>query len=167
MGGSIEIVNDVLRETEMHVKVRSSSSTPAEALSYVRPDLGLHRDQYCEKYGMTRAELQSVPESVTNIAYTRYVLDTSMQGDLLDARVVTAPCLIGYGQVGKRLLAAREGVERDEEKNPYWGWIAEYGSEWFQGAVQKGIGELGNRLSFLFLLLVPAPADITRTLVAI
>ncbi|GAA6025501.1 hypothetical protein JCM8202_001970 [Rhodotorula sphaerocarpa] len=114
MGGSIEIVNDVLRETEMHVK-------------------------YCEKYGMTRAELQSVPESVTNIAYTRFVLDTSMQGDLLDARVVTAPCLIGYGQVGKRLLAAREGVERDGEKNPYWGWIAEYGSEWFQGAVQKGI----------------------------
>jgi thiaminase len=34
----------------------------------------------------------------TNIAYTRYVLDTSMQGDLLDARVVTAPCLIGYGR---------------------------------------------------------------------
>lgn len=64
-----------------------------------------------------------------------------MQGDLLDARVVTAPCLIGYGHVGKRLLAAQDGVERDEEKNPYWGWIAEYGSDWYQGAVQKGIRE--------------------------
>jgi hydroxymethylpyrimidine/phosphomethylpyrimidine kinase len=64
-----------------------------------------------------------------------------MQGDLLDARVVTAPCLIGYGHVGARLLAATEGVETDETKNPYWGWIKEYGSDWYQGAVRKGIRE--------------------------
>lgn len=97
--------------------------------------------QYCEKYGISRQQLQAVPESTTNIAYTRYVLDTSMQGDLLDARVVTAPCLIGYGHVGARLLAATEGVETDETKNPYWGWIKEYGSDWYQGAVRKGIRE--------------------------
>ncbi|BGP26965.1 trifunctional hydroxymethylpyrimidine kinase/phosphomethylpyrimidine kinase/thiaminase [Rhodotorula toruloides] len=114
MAGSIQIVNDVVRETEMHVK-------------------------YCERYGISRAQLQAIPESVTNIAYTRYVLDVSSKGDLLDARVVTAPCLIGYGEVGRRLVNATSGVNRDETTNPYWGWIAEYGGDWYQGAVQTGI----------------------------
>ena len=84
----------------------------------------------------------TVPESLSNIAYTRYVLDTSSKGDLLDTRVVTAPCLIGYGKVGERLVATLEGVERDETKNKYWGWIAEYGGDWYQGAVKTGIGKL-------------------------
>ncbi|GAA5919836.1 hypothetical protein JCM1841_004007 [Sporobolomyces salmonicolor] len=122
MAASIEIVNTVLKETEMHVK-------------------------YCETYGISRAALMAVPESVTNIAYTRYVLDVSAKGDLLDSRVVTAPCLIGYGEVGRRLVAAQEGVDRDEASNPYWGWIKEYGSEWYQGAVQTGIELLEKTLS--------------------
>ncbi|GAA5824337.1 hypothetical protein JCM3770_001812 [Rhodotorula araucariae] len=109
MAGSITIVNDVLKETEMHVK-------------------------YCEKYGISRDQLQAVPESITNIAYTRYVLDVSSRGDLLDARVVTAPCLIGYGHVGARLVSPNPGIAVDaSDANPYWGWIQEYGGEWYQG----------------------------------
>ncbi|GAA5844133.1 hypothetical protein JCM5353_005563 [Sporobolomyces roseus] len=122
MAASIEIVNAVVKETEMHVK-------------------------YCEAYGISREELMAVPESLSNIAYTRYVLDTSSKGDLLDTRVVTAPCLIGYGKVGERLVAATEGVERDEAKNKYWGWIAEYGGDWYQGAVKTGIDLLESTLS--------------------
>ncbi|BGP34640.1 trifunctional hydroxymethylpyrimidine kinase/phosphomethylpyrimidine kinase/thiaminase [Rhodotorula toruloides] len=121
MAGSIQIVNDVVRETEMHVK-------------------------YCEKYGISHAQLQAIPESVTNIAYTRYVLDVASKGDLLDARVVTAPCLIGYGEVGRRLVNATSGVNRDESTNPYWGWIAEYGGDWYQGAVKTGIDVLEQTL---------------------
>jgi hypothetical protein len=34
-----------------------------------------------------------------------------------------------------------EGVGFDKsEGNPYWGWIAEYGGDWYQGAVKTGIG---------------------------
>lgn len=94
----------------------------------------------CATYGISREQLLAVPESVTNIAYTRYVLDTSAKGDLLDTRVVTAPCLIGYGVVGKRLVEATEGVDKSEG-NPYWTWVREYGGEWYQGAVSTGIGE--------------------------
>ncbi|GAA5977495.1 hypothetical protein JCM5350_004707 [Sporobolomyces pararoseus] len=122
MEASIEIVNAVLKETEMHVK-------------------------YCETYGISREELMAIPESLSNIAYTRYVLDTSSKGDLLDTRVVTAPCLIGYGKVGERLVNAKEGVETDEEKNRYWGWIKEYGGDWYQGAVKTGIDLLESTLS--------------------
>lgn len=45
-----------------------------------------------------------------------------------------------YGEVGRRLVNATEGVNRDEATNPYWGWIAEYGGDWYQGAVKTGIG---------------------------
>lgn len=62
-----------------------------------------------------------------------------MAGDLLATRVVTAPCLLGYGEVGARLVKQEHDVERDEGKNPYWGWIKEYGGEWYQGAVETGV----------------------------
>ncbi|GAA5879421.1 hypothetical protein JCM8547_005422 [Rhodosporidiobolus lusitaniae] len=113
MKGSMEIVSECLKETEMHIK-------------------------YCDSFGIPFSTLSAAPESVTNIAYTRFVLDTTMRGDLLDALVVKHSCLLGYGVVGKRLLSQEEGVERDEGKNPYWGWIKEYGGDWYQGAVQKG-----------------------------
>ncbi|KAM0791929.1 hypothetical protein ACM66B_004183 [Microbotryomycetes sp. NB124-2] len=116
MQASSEIVQTVIKETEMHVK-------------------------YCEKYGISREQLQLVPESVTNVAYTRYVLDVSSKGDLLDNKVVTAPCLIGYGQVGYTLLNSSE-VNKDSCSNPFWSWIEEYGSDWFQQAVRTGIQSL-------------------------
>ncbi|KAL8292310.1 hypothetical protein RQP46_001776 [Phenoliferia psychrophenolica] len=112
MAASMEITTAVIKETEMHVK-------------------------YCEKYGISREELLAVEESVECVAYTRYELDVAMKGDLLDARVVTHPCLLGYGQVGAWLLAATEGVDKTES-NPYWGWVKEYGGDWFQGAVKTG-----------------------------
>lgn len=93
---------------------------------------------YCAKYGITRAELLAVPESTVNIAYNRYVLDTGSRGNLLDLRVATAPCLIGYGVVGKRLLSATTTVDQTES-NPYWAWVAEYGGKEFQDIVDIGI----------------------------
>ncbi|GAA6021923.1 hypothetical protein JCM10207_002601 [Rhodosporidiobolus poonsookiae] len=112
MQGSIEIVQECLKETEMHIK-------------------------YCETFGISYATLLSTPESVTNVAYTRFVLDTTMRGDLVDALVVKHACLLGYGVAGARLLAKTEGVDRSE-KNVYWNWIKEYGGDWYQGAVKKG-----------------------------
>ena len=118
-----------------------SASLPASPYRETQdPNPAFLSRQYCEQYGITREALLAVPESVTCIAYTRYVLDVAAKGDLLDARVVTYPCLIGYGQVGSRLVAATEGVDRTEQ-NPYWGWIKEYGGDWYQGAVKTGMGE--------------------------
>lgn len=83
----------------------------------------------------------ATPESIEGTAYSRYVLDTSMRGDLLDGRVVTAACLIGYGHVGKRLCdPSTSGKVDRSDANPYWAWVAEYGADWYQQAVQTGIG---------------------------
>ncbi|GAA5895797.1 hypothetical protein JCM6882_001383 [Rhodosporidiobolus microsporus] len=122
MQGSMLIVQECLKETEMHIK-------------------------YCKKFGITFSELSSAPESVTNIAYTRFVLDATMRGDLVDALVVKHSCLLGYGEVGARLVEQVEGVERDEAKNPYWGWVSEYGGSWYQGAVKMGTDLLEKTLA--------------------
>lgn len=132
------ICDAVVKETENHIAVSSPTS---------RRDLSLNASsvQACAKHGITREQLLATPESLSSLAYSRYVLDTSSRGDLLDCRVVTAPCLIGYGVVGKRLNApTTEGVERDGEKNQYWDWVKEYGGDWYQGAVQVGISESFN-----------------------
>ncbi|SCV73338.1 BQ2448_7264 [Microbotryum intermedium] len=121
MRGSSKIVETVLRETEMHV-------------------------QYCEKYSISRSTLLSIPESLANLAYNRYVLDTCSRGDLLDARIVTFPCLLGYGQVGQR-LKVWEGKVDDRDKNRYWSWIETYSGDWYQEAVRTGTDLLERSLT--------------------
>ena len=60
------------------------------------------------------------------MAYTRFVLERGLAGDLLDLQVALAPCLVGYGESGERLLAD-PATRRDG--NPYDEWIAAYTSE--------------------------------------
>ena len=57
------------------------------------------------------------------LAYTRYVLDAGMRGDLLALKVALAPCVIGYAEIAKRLAARPDA---NSEMNPYRVWIAEY-----------------------------------------
>ncbi|GAA5974332.1 hypothetical protein JCM11641_006743 [Rhodosporidiobolus odoratus] len=122
MLGSLEIVQECLHETELHVK-------------------------FCESFGIPNSTLLNAPESVTNTAYTRYVLDITNRGDLLDALVVKHSCLLGYGEVGKRLCAQQEGTVKEKERNPYWEWVSEYGGEWYQSAVIKGTELLEKTLA--------------------
>lgn len=95
--------------------------------------------QKCEEYGISKEALLSTPESTTNIAYTRYVLDIGASGDLLALRVATAPCLLGYGEAGLRLLNAPNYIQ-SSKGNPFWYWIEEYGGIQFQTAVKAGKG---------------------------
>lgn len=76
-----------------------------------------------------------VSSSHSFTAYTRYVLETTTRGDLLSARVATAPCLIGYGEVGARLTA----TQGNRINNPYQDWINEYGGERYQTSAANGI----------------------------
>ena len=93
-------------------------------------ELSLHLS-YCEKWGIGPAELDDLPEAVENMAYTRYVLERGMAGDLLDLHVALAPCMLGYGEIGKR-LAAGPATRRDG--NPYLDWIEMYAGAEYQDA---------------------------------
>jgi len=48
--------------------------------------------------------MASAPEAMETMAYTRFVLERGLAGDLLDSQVALAPCLVGYGESGERLL---------------------------------------------------------------
>ena len=61
-------------------------------------------NQLLEEFGMTNDELVQVIESHANTAYSRYILDCGIMGDVLDLFVSLAPCTVGYGEVGMLLL---------------------------------------------------------------
>lgn len=52
-----------------------------------------------------------------------------MAGDLLDLYVALAPCIIGYGEIGARLLANNR---TKLEGNRFAAWIEMYGGEDYQ-----------------------------------
>ena len=99
----------------------------------------------CAKWGLTPEDLEAARESRSTMAYTRFVLETGLRGDLLDLHVALAPCVIGYAEIGRN-LASRPGTLDD--KNPYRVWIAEYAGEAYQSVAdtaRKTLDDLAAR----------------------
>ncbi|MBO6559548.1 MAG: thiaminase II [Nisaea sp.] len=82
--------------------------------------------KYCAGWGLSEAEMAALPEDPACMAYTRYVLERGMAGDVLDLHVALAPCVVGYGVIGQRLAA---DPETKREGNPYLAWIEMYSGE--------------------------------------
>ncbi|KAA0596433.1 thiaminase/transcriptional activator TenA [Azospirillum lipoferum] len=83
----------------------------------------------CAGWGLSAAELERAAEAKATMAYTRYVLETGLRGDLLDLHVALSPCVIGYAEIGRRLAAVPGALD---DANPYRVWIAEYAGEAYQ-----------------------------------
>lgn len=94
--------------------------------------------EFCAGWGISEAEMEATPEAPANMAYTRFVLERGMAGDILDLYVALAPCVVGYGEIGTALAASGE-THRDG--NPYAKWIEMYAGEEYRevafGAVQQ------------------------------
>jgi thiaminase (transcriptional activator TenA) len=88
----------------------------------------------CAGWGLSRDDLEQAPPAAEMLAYTRYVLDTGMRGDLLSLNVALAPCVIGYAEIATR-LAALPGASADQ--NPYRAWIGEYAGPAYQDVATK------------------------------
>jgi thiaminase/transcriptional activator TenA len=83
----------------------------------------------CAGWGLPAVELEQAAEAKATMAYTRYVLETGLRGDLLDLHVALSPCVIGYAEIGRRLAALPGELD---DSNPYRVWIAEYAGEAYQ-----------------------------------
>lgn len=83
----------------------------------------------CGRWGLSAEAIEAAPEHQATIAYTRFVLDCGMAGDLLDLHVALAPCVIGYAEIGRNL--APNGAEA-LSAHPYRDWIGEYAGETYQ-----------------------------------
>lgn len=108
--------------------MRSAGRTMSALLDM---EMSLHV-RLCARWGLSAEDLEATPEASATLAYTRYVLEEGMRGDLLDLHVALVPCVIGYWEIGKA-LAARPGAL--DATNPYHEWISEYaGDEYRQVA---------------------------------
>ncbi|MFA0412911.1 thiaminase II [Vibrio renipiscarius] len=103
-----------------------------------------HHVSYCAQWGLTEFDLENEAEDSGTVAYTRYVLDAGMSGDIVDLYAALAPCSIGYAAIGKRLLEDHQTVL---EGNPYASWLMLYGSEEFQSGVAKGAEHFNQLLA--------------------
>ena len=84
---------------------------------------------YCTGWGLDEAAMAAVPEAEATVAYTRFVLERGLAGDLLDLQTALAPCIVGYADIG-RMLAADPETRLDG--NPYRAWIETYAADDFQ-----------------------------------
>ena len=101
-------------------------------------ELGLHI-AYCRDWGLSEADLAQQPESVELLAYTRFMLDCGQRGDILDLLVSLAACLVGYAEIGLRLIADPATIR---EGNPYLPWIEVYGGAHYIGLASEGVARL-------------------------
>jgi len=101
----------------------------------------------CAGWGMDRAMIEASEEDGPTMAYTRFVLETGMAGDLLDLQVALAPCIMGYAEIGAGLENRHSG---DLATNPYRRWIAEYAGEAYQ-AVARDFGFWMDRTAEVYL----------------
>lgn len=111
----------------------------AAALSAILDvEMNLHV-KLCAGWGLLPVDLEQAPPAVETLAYTRYVLDTGMRGDLLALQVALSPCVIGYAEIATRLAAHPEA---DAETNPYRVWIAEYAGAPYQEVAARARAHL-------------------------
>jgi len=82
-----------------------------------------------EQAKSSKDDLSATVESTSNMAYTRYVMERGLSGNLLDLNVALAPCIIGYAEVANWLLSQSSTVR---EGNPYDEWITMYASDEYQ-----------------------------------
>jgi thiaminase/transcriptional activator TenA len=100
----------------------------------------------CAGWGLTAADLERTLPAAETLAYTRYVLDTGMRGDLLGLKVALAPCVIGYAEIATRLAAHPHASAAG---NPYRDWIAEYAGAAYQDVAASARAQL-DRLAELY-----------------
>lgn len=107
-----------------------------------------HHVNYCSNWGLTEADLEAEDEDVGTVAYTRYVLDAGMMGDIVDLYAALAPCSIGYAEIGRLLM---NDPRTQLEGNPYQSWLSLYSGEEFQQGVTSGIEHFDSLLADIAL----------------
>ena len=111
--------------------LHAAASGMAALLAEMRLHVGT-----CAEWGVSEAEMAAETEAVETVAYTRFVLDRGLAGDLLDLHVALAPCILGYAEIGLA-LSPFAGVA-----NPYSRWINEYAGPEYQKAATEAAAAL-------------------------
>ena len=97
---------------------------------------------FCHQWNIPLEQVENAPESAVTIAYSRYILDAAMSGSLAELYAAIAPCLMGYGEIGRRI--------KDEgfiDNNPYQPWIDVFSSDEFQVITAQNEAQINTLLA--------------------
>ncbi|KQT54749.1 thiaminase II [Aureimonas sp. Leaf454] len=100
-------------------------------------ELGLHV-RVCAGWGLSPSDLDEAEEHPATVAYTRFVLDAGMSGDLLDLRAALAPCVVGYAEIAGAIVADVRSVP----DHPQAAWTEEYAGAGYQDVAEAARREL-------------------------
>jgi len=106
-------------------------------------EMALHVE-FCQGWGLSEADMEGAPEASACMAYTRFVLERGMSGDLLDLHIALAPCIVGYAEIGARLASDTATLT---DGNPYTPWIEMYASSEYQDVAADEIGFLDDLMT--------------------
>ena len=84
-------------------------------------EMALHRG-FCADFGITEQDLEGTESAPATVGYTRYLLDTALEGGIEEIAASILPCQWGYDEIG-RMLAARSTAPPDSF---HARWIAGY-----------------------------------------
>lgn len=115
-------------------KTLDDIATGAKIVLHIQQEMALHIE-YCKGFGISKEEIVATEEDQACTAYTRYVLDIGMSQDWYALQIALAPCLLGYGDIAKRLHA---DPKTKREGNIYWKWIENYVADDYVEAVNVG-----------------------------
>jgi len=112
----------------------------AATLGRIVDETSMHL-RYCESWGLSQPQVEAMPEARANMAYTRFVLEAGMAGDLLDLNAALAPCVVGYAEIARGL------ADKRHNEHPYKDWIETYASADYQQVAQGAVARLDELMA--------------------
>lgn len=109
----------------------------------INVEMGLHVS-FSAGWGLTEAEMAALPEADATLAYTRFVLERGLAGDLLDLHVALAPCIVGYAEIGQALAARHADTL---SANPYRAWVEMYASDDYRSVADAEVAYLDTLMA--------------------
>ena len=89
-------------------------------------EMALHRS-FCERFGISAADLEATVAAPSNLAYTSFLLKTAHQGSFGELVASLLPCQWGYWEIGNHLM--QRGLPQNAPL--YAQWIEMYTSQEF------------------------------------
>jgi thiaminase/transcriptional activator TenA len=123
-------------------------------------EMQLHLD-YCRAWKLGTDDVAAAAEDPATVAYTRYMLERGLAGDLLDLQVAISPCIVGYAEIGSNI---ENEAPHALAGNPYRAWIETYAAADFQQFATEHTDQLDSLYARLGgSARLPALAAIFRT----
>ncbi|MEG0775791.1 thiaminase II [Clostridium sp.] len=77
---------------------------------------------FAKKFGITKEELENTKPNMNNLSYTKFMLQVSSEGSLVELVAVLLPCMWSYAFIGKTLVNDEKALQHPLYKE----WILTY-----------------------------------------